>query len=596
MGTVILHPLRTKALAVIITICLLGLTSVGASFWFAIATKNDAHAINVSGSLRMQSWRLSEQIIIPELTDNESLALLIEIYDGSINNPSLSRLQERHNELGRRYRMLQQEWFDHMRPLLLSQDSHEQFLKHVPDYVDRIDALVNALQKDSEQKLRQLFIFALLSLCSILGIGLLAIRFIQDNLLTPVEALGEAAEQVQAGQFNNLQLNYRKPNELGRLTDTFTRMAKELERLYGDLEAQVHQQTRSLQISNTALQLLYDASQTIGVNPYDRDNIKEHLEHWKNLLDLRACYICANSNAGKENLRLINPDKEVSSASCQIGQCDDCKNRSTVDYDLPLMFREKNYGFLRITSNNQPLSEDSLQWMKTFSDIVATSLYRSSYQIQEHRLLLMEERSVIARELHDSLAQSLSFQQIQVARLSRQLKRQDNEATIRAVVDELKDGITSAYRQLRELLNTFRLNISEGSLEEALQGTLDEFRKRSDHIRFELDYQLRYFPLDAHQQIHILQIVREALVNVIKHSGATVARISCLNHQDSEVHVFIDDNGNGFPQKNSNPVSSSGHYGTTIMQERAMTLGGTLVYTESPSGGARVSLRFAKSV
>lgn len=596
MGIFTLHPLRTRALAVIIIICLLGLTSVGASFWFAMATRNDAHAINVSGSLRMQSWRLSEQIIIPELTDNESLALLIEIYDGSINNPSLSRLSELHNELGERYRLLQYEWFEHMRPLLLSRDTHKQFLQHVPDYVDRIDALVNALQKDSEQKLRQLFIFALLSLCSILGIGVLAIRFIRDNLLIPIEALGKAAEQVRAGQFSNLQLNYRKPNELGRLTDTFTRMAEELNRLYGDLEAQVQQQTRSLQISNTALQLLYDASQTIGVNPYDRDNIKEHLEHWKNLLGLRDCYICVNSNAGKENLRLINPDKETNSPGCQAGQCDRCKNESTVDYQLPLMFREKNYGYLRITGSSQPLSEDSQQWMKTFSDIVATSLYRSSYQIQEHRLLLMEERSVIARELHDSLAQSLSFQKIQVARLHRQLKRQDSQETISAVVDELKDGISSAYRQLRELLNTFRLNISEGSLEEALQGTLDEFRKRSDRINFELDYQLRYFPLDAHQQIHILQIVREALVNVIKHSGATVARISCLNHQDAEVHVFIDDNGGGFPQNNPDSATSNGHYGTTIMQERAMTLGGELVYTESPSGGARVSLQFAKSV
>ncbi|AMO56304.1 histidine kinase [Endozoicomonas montiporae] len=588
------HPLRTKALVVIISVGLLGFTSVMASLWFALATKSDAEAINVSGSLRMQSWRLSEQILIPELTDTESLGLLIDIYDKSINNPSLTVLAELNNQLGKRYRLLRQEWFGHMRPLLESLDSHPEFIRYVPDYVDRIDALVFALQNDTEQKLRTLFIYTLLSMFGMLCIGIVAIRYIGKHLLLPIEALSLAAERVRTGQFDAVALNYNNPNELGQLTSTFNNMANELDQLYGQLEEQVRQKTQSLEVSNTALQLLYDASQTIGINPYDRVTLESHLSQWKTLLNLRSCYLCINSNAGKISLRRIDPDNNPDNACCQQKQCHQCHPSSVDDQQFPLRFKGRQYGYLRIiASDRENLSNDSCQWMTTFCDIVASSLYRSSYQVQEHRLLLMEERSVIARELHDSLAQSLSFQKIQVARLQRQLSKHHTTEAIDGIVDELKEGIASAYRQLRELLNTFRLNISQGSLEEAIQGTLTEFEKRSDTIHFHLDYQLRYLPLDAHQQIHILQIIREALVNTIKHSQATDVKITCKNHEDREVHVVIDDNGKGFDFRETPSASHSGHYGTTIMQERAMTLGGQLTFETSPAGGARVKLQFA---
>ena len=73
-------------------------------------------------------------------------------------------------------------------------------------------------------------------------------------------------------------------------------------------------------------------------------------------------------------------------------------------------------------------------------------------------LAMVNERTVIARELHDSLAQALSYLKIQVTTLE-QGDQGDikNEAIIRDVSQELREGLDSAYRQLRELLTTFRL-------------------------------------------------------------------------------------------------------------------------------------------
>ena len=95
----------------------------------------------------------------------------------------------------------------------------------------------------------------------------------------------------------------------------------------------------------------------------------------------------------------------------------------------------------------------------------------------QQQLMLMEERSAIARELHDSLAQSLSCLKIQVACLQmhgseRLPKKTDN------LLQQMRDELNTAYRQLRELLTTFRLTLNTPGLRAALQHAVDEFSRR----------------------------------------------------------------------------------------------------------------------
>ena len=581
------------------SICLLGLISIGSSLWFATVTDSDAAAINVSGSLRMQSWRLSEQVLVPELTSEVALIRLIEVYDHSINRPSLSKLSDRNDHLGSSYVALLAEWNGHMRPLLVEPETRAEFIASVPDYVDRIDSLVNALQQNSENKLRILFVVAVLTLCGIVCIGIFSIRFIRLNLLMPMGDLSRAAEKVSGGDFNDLRLTYTGNNELGQLTQTFSAMSRDLSRLYGNLEEQVSRQTHSLEQSNTALQLLYEASQTLGVNPYDERELMHLLDRWKQLLELDSCYVCLTANTGNPRLQSVCPEGDSLEGICRKGECTQCIRQPNSDWQFALQLKDQQFGYLQvITRPGKVLSDESRQWLRTFCDMVATSLYRSSSENNDRRLLLIEERSVIARELHDSLAQALSYQKIQVVRLRRHLERMGADESIDAVVEELREGINSAYRQLRELLNTFRLNISEGSLEDALVNTLREYRSRAESIDFQLDYQLRFCSIQAHHQIHVLQIVREALVNIIQHAGASSAKVSCTQLPEGRVQVIIDDDGRGFGAVDDStgtvcPDRSYGHYGTTIMAERAASLVGQLTLCRSPLGGARVNLEFS---
>src|SRR5690606_32523728 len=147
---------------------------------------------------------------------------------------------------------------------------------------------------------------------------------------------------------------------------------------------------------------------------------------------------------------------------------------------------------------------------------VAAALVTARRLQDAQRIGLYRERSVIARELHDSLAQSRSIMKIQVARLGAEL---DVGRDPGRIVTELRAGLYGAYRQLRELLTTFRLQVGERGLGGSLEAAIEEFASRSG-IEIVLDNRLPDAALSATEQIHVLQIVREALANVLRHARA----------------------------------------------------------------------------
>ncbi|WP_281646774.1 HAMP domain-containing protein [Parendozoicomonas sp. Alg238-R29] len=564
--------------------------------------ETDAAAINEAGSLRMQSWRLAEHVVVPEFITVEILAPLVQVYDKSLELDALVVLGSWDNHIGFQYRQIVNEWQQVMRPMLERQDFGN-YVQAVPEFVDRIDALVDALQENTENKLRWLYTTMVISLAMLIVISVLVIRDVQRSLLDPVGELVRAANRVRTGNFS-IALPYTGTSELGQLTQTFNGMAGELQGLYQNLEHQVESQTLALSRSNSALELLYDSSRTLGNNPFDRPNMTTLLARWQKLLGLKGCYLCLTGVSGHEWLQRVEHASSQASG-CEGDRClsclDGCGNSGELEptqvpdtntFPVALVNDEHSYGFLRVIPvQGSSLNEEERQWLQVFVDILATALSQSRQHEHEHRILLMEERAVIARELHDSLAQSLSYQKIQIARIRRLLPEIESASKAQTVVSELQDGVNSAYRQLRELLVTFRLTMAEGSLKENIESTLQGFIKRADDIHFELDYRIRFQPMGAHQEVHVLQIIREALSNVVQHARASLCRISCYQSDNQQIVVMVDDNGRGM---GGNP-ERHGHYGLSIIRERASSLGGTVQLLPSPQGGTRVQLSFSAS-
>lgn len=218
--------------------------------------------------------------------------------------------------------------------------------------------------------------------------------------------------------------------------------------------------------------------------------------------------------------------------------------------------------------------------------LMSLALSEVSRGREESRGALLEERAAIARELHDSLAQSLAFLKIQVAQLQVSLRQTPGAEPAAQTAAQLRQGVSSAYRQVKELIAAFRVRMGTRGLGQALEEAVEEFGLKGG-LAMELDDRLADCRLTVNEEFHLLQVIREALSNIVRHANAHAVTVA-LSHADGVVTAVIDDDGRGFAPDPARPA----HFGLAIMGERAASLGGTLAVLPRPEGGTRVCLAF----
>lgn len=224
--------------------------------------------------------------------------------------------------------------------------------------------------------------------------------------------------------------------------------------------------------------------------------------------------------------------------------------------------------------------------MESVANMLGRVLYFNEAQKHHQQLLLMEERAKIARELHYSLAQVLSYLNIQLTLLKRAVS-EENVQALHIIID-FEQALSDAYRQLRELLVTFRLTLQQADLPAALQEMIEPLRTQTS-ANIQIDCPIPTQALDAAQQVHFLQIIRETVLKAIKHAQATTIVVSCRTQPYGGHCVDIRDDGRGI----GSHEEPAGHYGLNIMHERTERLGGTLSIGSHPEGGTRVSVCFS---
>ena len=229
-----------------------------------------------------------------------------------------------------------------------------------------------------------------------------------------------------------------------------------------------------------------------------------------------------------------------------------------------------------------------------FAQLAALAISSLSRIQEERRIALMEERGAIAAELHDSLAQSLAFMKIQLARLQTGLDRDANAPEVHQTVAELREGLAAAYHEVRELISTFRVSMGPGGLRAAVQETIEEFSQRSG-LDIVFDDGMDKCQLEVNEEFHVLQLMREAIANAVRHAFASHVWVAAHYSADHQFTVTIDDDGRGDGRGDGldGRDAEIGHYGVTIMRERARSLGGTLTIEARSGSGTRVRLNFA---
>ena len=186
-------------------------------------------------------------------------------------------------------------------------------------------------------------------------------------------------------------------------------------------------------------------------------------------------------------------------------------------------------------------------------------------------LAAYEERQRIARDLHDSVTQSIFGLHL----MARGLKASAPE-TFKSQLAELEGLASDILREMRLMLDQLRKTSAEETLNltEAVQGQCEALARRAGpeggpllSVRVEAEEEL-VIPSSIAEAA--LWVIREALQNIVKHSGSRAAKVSLA--RDASLHVRIEDDGTGFDVTDA----PAGHYGLRGMRERVLALGGEL--------------------
>lgn len=609
------------AMALITALAFLGMIS---SVFIAETTQGEAAAVNQAGSLRMQSYRIASSLAnvdpgdTPAATDITE-GLMIE-FDDRLASPRLSSVlrYEGDNELGSVYRIVEQRWQRDMRPLIVSyvlamrtpgeaqRADHwrHEYLNRVDRFVNDIDRLVTLVEDDAESKIQQLRFIQGMSLFFTLVVVMVTMHLMHTDVLVPLRDLLDCAEGARRGDFS-VRTSHISDDELGRLGNAFNVMAEDLSIMYEGWEERVRTKTADLERSNRSLELLYNTSKRLNEVPLSEALYNALLRDVEKVLGLSGGAICLADPGVPQAHKIASTQRVIPGMPhlCSRPRCELCfdnpqthlvepgdENGKVRALSVPIRHQEQQYGVLLMDlAPGVSLVNWQIQLLEAVANHIGLAINMALRSTQNRSLALFEERSVIARELHDSLAQSLSYLKIQVSRLDLALKQPNGTEAASAIVQELREGVSSAYRQLRELLTTFRLKMNGRGLGAALEDTIAEFRQRNSDVAFDLKNRLPRGQLSANEEIHVLQIVREALSNVAKHSQASHATVSLAIGEHGRIHVTVDDDGIGIPRE----AERRNHYGVAIMLERAQGLNGELRCAPKPEGGTRVELSFA---
>ena len=219
---------------------------------------------------------------------------------------------------------------------------------------------------------------------------------------------------------------------------------------------------------------------------------------------------------------------------------------------------------------------------------------RQAEREYERTLSILDERTRMAHELHDSLAQTLATLRIKVRLFDDSMRQSDkiNESTIWNELSGLEEIIDTAYAELRSLITHFRAPIDGKGVVRSVERLSERFKLETDiEVFFYHNWELE--DLDRDIEVEVIRIIQEALANVKKHAQADNVRILMISTEDGNCSVLVEDDGIGLDQsKLKTENKSDNHIGLSVMRERAERINGEIQYDDDDGEGTLVQLNF----
>lgn len=256
---------------------------------------------------------------------------------------------------------------------------------------------------------------------------------------------------------------------------------------------------------------------------------------------------------------------------------------------VPLRIKDEPYGGLMLYYvEPRKFSAEEIELAVMFGDQAVLAIENARLRTRAERTAVAAERNRIARDLHDSVTQTLFSATLIAEVLPKLVQRNGKEGMKR--LEELRQLTRGALAEMRTLLLELRpATLIEVSIDELLRQLTEAARGRA---RIPIDMQLDISePLPPDAKIAFYYIAQEALNNVAKHARAAEVQVTLSSHAaGAELHVR--DDGQGFDVMQVTPE----HLGLAIMRERTQSIGGELSILSTPGQGAEICVRWRPPV
>jgi signal transduction histidine kinase len=450
----------------------------------------------------------------------------------------------------------------------------------------------------------------------LLGLGIVAPTLIVAvgvrRVTKPISDLISAAQSVALGNFDQT-ITASGGGELEELADQFNSMAAQLSESYTHLERDVAVRTKELATLNA---IAIEASQSLDLDEvleYALDKVLElmslekgqafRLERDTSTLVLMAhrglsdklirhtarqpLSLAAAGLAAEEGRPVV---RHV--ADFPAGELRDLVQEEGIEFVIttPLTAKGETVGILNLGAPVlRDVTPEELSLLTAVGHQIGVAVENAHLYRQAQKLAVVEERNRLARDLHDSVTQTLYGTSLCAEAAARQLSLGNLGVTIDHL-HEIQASTQEALHEMRRLIFELRPPIlSTGGLEAALRARLESVEERVGLVT-ELSG-TGNGRLSPDVEAALYRVAQEALNNTLQHAHASHVSIH-LDHAGGRVTMEIVDDGAGFDPEEAR---EGGGLGLSGMEERVMRLGGSLFLHSQPGEGTRIKVEVSQS-
>lgn len=446
--------------------------------------------------------------------------------------------------------------------------------------------------------------------------------FVTRTIAAPLANLAETATDIADGNLDR-RANTARHDEIGILAQAFNSMTAQLQDLINNLEERVTERTRALRKANETLERRAVQLETSAQVSRELTSILDIDDLLTQVVELirdafhyyhvhvflltedgsRLTLRASTSQTVPEHHHIGVDESSINSKAIRSRQAilvnnvkaDTCyladQYLPDIESELvaPLRLGDALIGTLDVQSVEvDAFTEQDLLVIQSLGDQIAVAIENAQLYDRSQELAVLEERTRLARELHDSVTQSM-YSVVLLTEGWRRSIRNGGEAHIDEYLTRIGEINQQGLKEMRLLIHELRPPVlEEEGLLGALHQRLDAVEKRAGISARLLTDEIVELPHAIEEGLY--RIAQEALNNALKHAQANnvVVRISTRNEQ---IVLEVEDDGQGF---DVGAVDVDGGMGLANMRHRAGELGGSIEIRSQPGSGALIRVRIAR--